>query len=53
MNMASKRFSNLFLLAAFVIFLGSGRNVPSSILLILASIYKIIDAVSDYRKGGQ
>ena len=39
------RFSELFLFAAIVIFIAAGRNVYSSILLMLASVYMIIDVL--------
>lgn len=40
------RFSELFLLAAIVIFYGTGKNLYASILLVLSSAYMIIDVVS-------
>lgn len=39
------RFSELFLFAAIVIFIAAGRNIYSSILLMLASAYMIIDVL--------
>lgn len=40
------RFSELFLLAAVVIFVASGKSIYSSILLMLASVYLFVDVVT-------
>ena len=37
------RFSELFLLAAVVIFIASGRNMYSSVLLMFAAVYMMVD----------
>lgn len=39
------RFSELFLFVAVVIFIASGRNVYSCVILMLASLYLLIDVV--------
>lgn len=44
------RFSELFLFAAIVIFFGSGKNIYSSVLLMLASAYMMIDIASELKK---
>ena len=44
------RFSELFLFATIVIFFGSGKNIYSSVLLMLASVYMMIDVASELKK---
>ncbi len=44
------RFSELFLLASLVIYIASEKGIFTSILLMLASVYMIIDAIQKYRK---
>lgn len=39
------RFSELFLFVALLIFVASGRNMYSSVFLMLASAYMLIDVV--------
>lgn len=45
------RFSELFLLAAIIIFVASERNIYSSVLLVFASVYMIVDIVAKLRGG--
>ncbi len=47
--MKRERFSGIFLLTAFIIFLASNRNLYSSILLMCAAVYRIIDLI-EHRK---
>ena len=42
------RFSELFLFAAIVIFFGSGKNIYSSVLLMLASAYMTQKLLSEH-----
>lgn len=42
-------FSNTFLIAAWIIFIGS-RNVTTSILLLVASLYSLVDVIPKIRK---
>nr|DAZ36866.1 MAG TPA: hypothetical protein [Caudoviricetes sp.] len=42
-------FSNTFLIAAWIIFIG-GRNIATSILLLAASIYSLINVIPKIRK---
>jgi hypothetical protein len=44
------RFSELFLFVTIVIFFGSGKNIYSSVLLMLASVYMMIDVASELKK---
>lgn len=44
------RFSELFLLASVVIYIASEKGIFTSILLMLASVYMIIDTIRKYRK---
>lgn len=39
------RFSELFLFVAVLVFIASGRNIYSSVFLMLASAYMLIDVV--------
>ena len=52
--MKRERFSGIFLLTVFIIFLASNRNLYSSILLMCAAVYRIID-IMERRKdiGGK
>ena len=44
------RFSELFLFVAIVIFFGSGKNIYGSIILMLASVYMMVDVTSRLKK---
>lgn len=44
------RFSELFLLTSLVIYIASEKGIFTSALLMLASVYMIIDAIQKYRK---
>ena len=39
------KFSDLFLLAAVIIFFASQKNIWSSVLLLLASLYEIYSVI--------
>nr|DAS27768.1 MAG TPA: hypothetical protein [Caudoviricetes sp.] len=43
------RFSEIFLIVAWVIFL-TNRNVPTSILLLLAAIYMLVEVIPMIRE---
>ena len=43
--MKSEKFGMWFLLVAVVLFIASGRNMVSSIILILAALYVICEVI--------
>ncbi len=48
--MKRENFGEVFLLAAVVIFIAAGRNLWSSIILMLASLYVLCDVISSIWK---
>lgn len=48
--MKRKRFNALFLLAAIIIFIALRRNIPSSIILMLASVNMLVDVIPELWK---
>lgn len=44
--MKSMNFAKIFLLAAVVIYLASGRGIFGSIILILASLFYLVELIS-------
>lgn len=48
--MKRENFGEMFLLAAVVIFIAAGRNLWSSIILMLASLYVLCDVISSIWK---
>ncbi|MCM1172093.1 MAG: hypothetical protein NC393_08185 [Clostridium sp.] len=47
-------FGTIFLTAAIIIFLARSRDIASSIILMLASLYQIIDIIKEWKvvQGG-
>jgi hypothetical protein len=48
--MKNKKFADLFLLVAWIIFFGSGRNLWGSLLLMIAGIYMLVEVIPDIVK---
>lgn len=48
--MEREKFSKLFLFVAFLIFIGTNRNIYSSIILILASLFMLVDTIIELWK---
>ena len=41
------RFSELFWISAVIIFIAAGRDIYSSIIMTLASVYLAVDVISE------
>ena len=50
MEMKRIRFSEVFLVAAIIIYAASRHNAYSSVILIMASIYMLVDVAYKIRK---
>lgn len=45
------KFRHLFLIVAYIIFIGAGRDVYSSIILMLAGLYELVDVLYLFSKN--
>lgn len=45
-----KRFSDIFLLSAIVLFFATGRSAAASVILIFAGVYMLIDVIPKIRR---
>lgn len=50
MEMKRIRFSEVFLVAAIIIYAAARRNAYASVILIMASIYMLVDVAYKIRK---